>query len=380
MILLPIFALLALIVIAAIAVLNTLTFPRLRPVQPDDSPAVSLLVPARNEAGVIGPTVARLLAQNYPNFEVILLDDHSTDGTAAIARQAAGADPRLRILDGQPLPAGWLGKNWACRQLAQAATGDWLIFTDADVHWSPPALSALLAQARSTRADLLAVWPTQRTVTWGERLVVPLMALAVWGYLPLPLVHHSPFTAFAAANGQCLAFRREAYTRIGGHEPVRANVLEDVTLARRIKAAGLRLRLVDAAGLIACRMYPDWPSVLSGYAKNILAGYGNSVALLLLAALFHWLIFVLPWLWLAFGWLTPALPGWPGWPLALIGLGLGVRLLTAAATGQRLLDGLLLPVSVLLMSRISAQAVWWHYRYGGPRWKGRTIVARGAPG
>ncbi len=379
MILLPIFATLALIVIAGIAVLNTLTFPRLRPVQPDDLPTISVLVPARNEAGVIGPTVTRLLAQRYPNFEIILLDDNSTDGTAAIARQAAGADPRLRVLNGQPLPAGWLGKNWACHQLAQAAAGDWLIFADADVRWSTPALSALLAQAQTSRADLLTVWPTQQTVTWGERLVVPLMAFAILGYLPLPLVHHSPFAAFAAANGQCLAFRRETYAQIGGHEPVRDNVLEDVTLARRVKAARLRLRMADGAGLIACRMYPGWTSVLTGYAKNILAGYGNSVALLLLAGLFHWLLFVLPWLWLALGWLTPALPGWPGWPLALIGLGLGVRLLTAAATGQRLRDGLLLPVSVLLMSRIAAQAIWWHF-HGGPRWKGRSIAARGAHG
>lgn len=379
MILLPIFATLALIVITAIAVLNTFTFPRLRPAQPDDSPTVSLLIPARNEAKVIGPTVAHLLAQNYPNFEIILLDDNSSDGTAATARQAAGADPRLRVLSGQPLPAGWLGKNWACHQLAQAATGDWLIFTDADVRWSSGALSALLAQAQPTRADLLTVWPTQQTITWGERLVVPLMALAIWGYLPLPLVHHTRLAAFAAANGQCLAFRRAAYTQIGGHEPVRATVLEDVTLARRVKAAGLRLRMVDGAGLISCRMYPDWSAVLSGYAKNILAGYGNSVALLLLAALFHWLLFLLPWLWLALGWLTPALPGWPGWPLALVGLGLGVRLLTAAATRQRLLDGLLLPVSVLLMTRIAAQAIWWHY-HGGPRWKGRTITTRGAHG
>lgn len=370
---------LALIGMAGIASLNSLTFPRLRPAAPQagPSPLVSILIPARDEAAVIGQTVPRLLAQSYAHFELIILDDHSTDATPALVRAAAAEDDRVRLLAGQPLPPGWLGKNWACQQLAQAAQGEWLIFTDADVQWEPAALSALVAELRHTEADLLTVWPSQHSHSWGERLVVPLMALAIVGYLPLLLVHHAPLAALAAANGQCLAFRRRAYQTIGGHQPVWNEVLEDVVLARTIKAAGLRLRMADGAGLIRCRMYRGWPEVRDGFAKNILAGYGGSVFFLLLATLFHWLVFVGPWLWLLAGWfLSSATVGatlWPVGPLLLIGLGLGVRLLTAAVTGQRLADGLLMPLSVLLMTRIAGQAIWWQWHYGGPRWKGRTI-------
>src|SRR5690606_28862766 len=150
-----------------------------------DAPMVSILIPARNEAQVIAGTIRSLLAQHYPNFEIILLDDQSTDGTANLAAQAGAGDSRLRVIGGAPLPEGWLGKNWACQQLSQAARGEYLIFTDADVYWSVDALAALIELTQQTQADLLTVWPTQDTVSAGERLVVPLMALAILGYLPL---------------------------------------------------------------------------------------------------------------------------------------------------------------------------------------------------
>jgi chlorobactene glucosyltransferase len=387
MIILILFVTLALTGMAFIAILNTFTFPRLTApfptprFLPSSPPRLSLLIPARNEAAVISQIVRGLLAQTYPHFEIILLDDHSTDNTATLAQAAANDDPRFRVLTGQPLPSGWMGKSWACHQLAQAAAGDWLIFADADVRWSPQALAALVSEMNHTQADLLTIWPTQITVTWGERLVVPLMALVVMGYLPVLLVHHTPWPAFAAANGQCLAFRRQAYEAVGGHAAVRNVIIEDITFARRIKAADLRLRMADGAGLIACRMYPDWPAVRDGYAKNILAGYGGRVFFLALATVFHWLVFLFPWLSL-FTILDLRFTIYDGAfairyslfvPLLLIALGLGVRMLTAAATRQRLGDALLMPVSVLLMTRIAAQAVWWQWRYGGPKWKGRVV-------
>jgi chlorobactene glucosyltransferase len=366
----------ALCVICATAVLNVLLFPRLRAAPPDPRPRVSVLIPARNESAVIGQTVRTLLKQTCLPHEILVLDDNSDDGTAAVALAAADGDSRVRVLTGAPLPPGWMGKNWACHQLAQAATGDWLVFTDADVIWIPGALAALVAQAQRSQADLLTVWPTQRTDTWPERLIVPLMALAVLGYLPLPLVHYTPFAVAAAANGQCMMFRRRAYDAVGGHASVRGQVIEDVALARRIKGARLRLRMADGAGLIVCRMYRDWPSVRDGFGKNILAGHGDSLAFLAVSTAFHWLAFILPWLWLALN--PPWLAGWPWLPLALIGMGVGVRALTAAATRQRPLDALLMPVSAALMTVIAGRAVWWRLRYGGPRWKGRTLTAETA--
>ena len=328
------------------------------------SPHVSVLIPARNEAGVIGETVQSLLDQSYANFELLLLDDNSTDGTAAAALAAAGQERRLRVLGGRPLPKGWLGKNWACHQLAQAASGDYLLFADADVIWAPDALAALMDEAVKEESDLQTVWPTQITKSWAERLTVPLISLVVLGYLPVLLVHYTPFKLFAAANGQCMLFRREAYQRSGGHEAVRSEIVEDVVLARRVKAGGQRLRMADGGGLIACRMYSSWPEVRDGFAKNILAGHGQSVLFLLASTLFHWSLFLFPWLWL--------LAGGGTWALILGTTGIGARAITAWATGQRARDALLMPLSVILMTLIAGRSIWWHIK-GQTAWKGRVI-------
>lgn len=366
----------ALVVMLALVLWNALVFPRLRAGQKRNAPLVSVLIPARNEADVIAATVTRLLAQTAARFEVLVLDDNSTDGTGDIARAAAAGDARLKVLNGAPLPSGWLGKNWACAQLAEAAHGDWLVFTDADVRWEPDALNALIAEARVNEADVATVWPTQITQTWGERLVVPLMSMVILAYLPAALVHGTPWPAFAAANGQCLAFRRRAYDAVGGHAAVRSSIVEDIALARLAKQRGFRLRMIDGAGLVACRMYTDWAAVRAGYAKNIIAGYGDSVVFLALATVFHWLVFLWPWVWLALGWAFPALEGWPTLPLLLVALGVGVRGLTAAFTRQRVADALLMPLSVLAMTVIAAQALWWRW-HGGPQWKGRTLAQGG---
>jgi chlorobactene glucosyltransferase len=235
------------------------------------------------------------------------------------------------------------------------------LFTDADVLWRPGALAAVLAEHSRSGADLTTVWPTQQTETWGERLVVPLMALAIFAYLPVLGVHHTRFASLAAANGQCLLFNRDAYAAIGGHAGLRADIVEDVAFARRIKQAGQRLRMADGAGLIGCRMYRSWPEVRDGFAKNILAGHGGPLPLAA-STVFHLGVFVLPWL-------MTLVTGAPGW-LSLGVLGLGLRALSAAATCQRLRDAVFLPVSVLAMTVIAARALAWHVS-GGPRWKGR---------
>ena len=365
----------ALFIITLTAISNAVLFPRLRTEPaPTGVPRLSVLIPARNEAAVIGETVRALLAQSYRDFELIVLDDHSSDGTAEVARRAADGDPRLRVISGADLPSGWGGKNWACQQLSEAACGDWLLFTDADVRWQSGALAALIGMAERTHADLLTVWPTQETRTWPERLVVPLMAFAIFGYLPILPVHHTRIAAFAAANGQCMLFRRAAYQAVGGHAAVRANVVEDVSLARRIKAAGRRLRMADGAGLIGCRMYTGWPAVRDGFAKNILAGHGGSLPFLALSTVFHWLVFIAP----PAALILSVIGGGAGiaFPAALTALGVGVRALTAVSTRQRPLDAVFMPLSVFLMTVIAARSAYWQLRYGGPRWKGRTLPSK----
>lgn len=364
-----------LFVILLIALDNAWAFPRLQP-QPRikaGAPSVSVLIPARNEAAVIAESLQGWLLQKYDNLEILVLDDHSEDATAEIVCAQAKQARHIRLLKGAALPAGWSGKNWACHQLAQHAQNDILLFTDADVAWQPSALAAVVEEMERTAADLFTVWPTQLTVTWAERLVVPLMSYAVLAYLPVQLAHCTRLPLTTAANGQCVAFRRQAYAACGGHAAVRSSVLDDVQLAQRCKRAGLRLRMADGAGLVSARMYHNWPETLYGYAKNILAGHANSIALLLASTVVHLSLFVVPWVWLAAGLSGLTSQDALGWPLLLIALGWMGRTVTAITARQRPGDALLMPVSVLLMTRIALQSIWWQLRYGGPLWKGRLV-------
>lgn len=354
-----------LIGLTGLTIINVLTFPRLRMSKPlNKIPHVSVLIPARDEAHIIQQTVQNLLTQNYDNFELIVLDDNSTDGTGQIL--TAIDDPRLIIIQGKALPEGWMGKSWACHQLSQSANGDVLVFTDADVQWSPDALSAVVSQMQANNADLFTVWSTQHTVTPAERLTVPLIAFAILTYLPTFMTHHSPFSIFAAANGQCIVWKRDTYQEIGGHTAVHNNVLDDVTLARIVKKAGFNLRMADGNNLISCRMYNSWETVRDGFAKNILAGYGNSVIALSLSIVFHFVVFLLPVIFFVFA------PEYRLWAGIFIMQAILIRALSARFTHQRIIDAIGMPISVILMTIIAIQSILWHFT-GGPRWKGRTI-------
>lgn len=350
------------------ALANFVYWPRLDDgLQPLDLPTVSILIPARDEAPQIATLVQQLLSQSYASFQVLLLDDQSSDETAACALNAANGDERFRLLHGAELPCGWLGKNWACHQLAQAVEGEIIIFTDADVRWRPNALRAIVAQFQQYKVDALSVWPTQETVTWAERLTVPLVVLSVLAYAPMWFFNRANVPGTGVANGQCMVFWRRAYWQIGGHAGVRNAIVEDVVMAQLLKRSRLWLRNVDANGLLRCRMYQDWPEVLAGFGKNILAGHVDSVTFLIGSTIFHWAVFVLPWWWLVAGWGAPLLS------ISLIVAGLLARGLTARATGQRVADALLMPLSVLLMTRIALQGLYWRWFGDGPVWKGRVL-------
>ena len=182
---------------------------------------VSVLVPARNEARNIRRCLESLLAQDYPLMEVLVLDDGSTDETPEIVAEMARRDPRLRLIPGQPLPAGWMGKNFACHQLAQEARGQWLLFTDADTVHHPQAVSWALTAAKENRADLVTLVPHAVTHTFGEQLLLPIIPFGILGLFPLALGARLRIPALTMAIGTFLLFRRETYERIGGHAAVR---------------------------------------------------------------------------------------------------------------------------------------------------------------
>ena len=251
-------------------------------------PKVSILVPARNEEKNIADCIRSLLTQDYPSFEVLALDDQSSDLTRSILEQIASTQPKLKVLVGSPLPEGRLGKNWACSQLARQAQGDLLFFTDADTLHQPQTLRLIVTALIGERADLLTGFPCQEMHSWGERLLVPFFSWAFFSFTPLGLAYRLRLPTLSNAVGQMMLFRRVAYQVIGGHDSVGSSIIDDLMLARRIKAAGLRWRVVNIADLIKCRMYPGSRAAFNGFAKNLFAAFD-----------FRLLSFFFAFLWLA---------------------------------------------------------------------------------
>lgn len=345
----------------AVATVNAATFPRLpSPERPSvrARPTVSILVPARDEAATLPATLPALLAQGAD--EVVVLDDASSDATPRILAEAAARHEVLRVLRGAPLPDGWNGKNWACHQLAGAARGELWLFTDADVHWREGALDALLTLWRRRRPGLLTVWPRQRTAGWFERIAVPQLDVILLGGLPHPLVARLPFASLAAANGQAMAWTPAAYRAAGGHAAVRGEVLEDVRLAQRAKAAGVRLQLALGGPWVETRMYRGAGEVIDGFAKNVLAAAGSAPALIALVLL-NLLAY-------SAAWPLAALDGrWSAVGVA----GLALRALTAVTSGRGPWEAVLQPLAPLALLPIAARAL---RRGGGYTWRGREYA------
>lgn len=258
-------------------------------------PSVSILVPARNEEANIGACLRSLLAQDYPSLEVLVLDDGSTDDTARIIAGMA-YEERLRVIKGEPLPEGWLGKHWACHQLAAAATGELVLFTDADTRHRPSALSLAVAALQAERSDLLTLLVHQDTVTWAEKLVIPVLPFCIVSFFPLPLAFWLPVPFLSVANGQFMLFRRSAYDRMGGHAAVRQEVVDDLALARRAKALGLRVHLANGVDQVSCRMYRTPRAVFDGLGKNLFGVFGHAIIPYVLIWAWLGLVFLEPWL------------------------------------------------------------------------------------
>jgi cellulose synthase/poly-beta-1,6-N-acetylglucosamine synthase-like glycosyltransferase len=313
---------------------------------------VSVLIPARDEAA----TIAACLAGVDAATEVLVLDDSSTDRTAAIAA-AHGA----RVISGRPLPPGWLGKPYACAQLAAAATGEVLVFLDADVRLTPGAIDAAVALLESHGLDLISPHPRQEAETVSERLVQPLLQWSILTFLPVRLAERSSHPSLSAANGQFLVVRRDAYERAGGH--VADSVLDDLALVRAVKRSGGRAALVDGTALASCRMYAGWPDLRDGYAKSLWAAFGSPAGA---AAAVGTLVLA---------YVVPPVAALRGSRMGAVGYAAAVagRVVTAHRTGGRVADALAHPLSVGLLAGLTAYSHVEHAR-GRLRWKGRPVT------
>lgn len=264
----------------------------------DDAPSISIIVPARNEARNIQRCVEALLNQTYPNFEVIIVDDRSTDGTAEILAEIQSRKSRLVVVPGVDLPPNWAGKPHALVQGATHARGDWLCFVDADTFAAPELISSAYAAAIHHNADLFTILTDQELGSFWEKVVLPLVFVGLSFGFPADKVN-DPEASDAIANGQFILIRQAVYQAIGGHGAVKDRIDEDKAIAEVVKVAGYRLVLADGRGLAKTRMYTSLPEMWEGWTKNIFLGlrdrlglltFGAAVALLGALALPLWLI------------------------------------------------------------------------------------------
>ncbi|MEO7360091.1 MAG: glycosyltransferase [Gemmatimonadaceae bacterium] len=234
---------------------------------------VSIILPARNEAEHIAACVDSLRKTTWSNVEIIVVNDHSTDGTRELAQRAAKGDNRVMIVDAPDLPTGWFGKQWACHSGMQHATGSLLLFTDADTRHSPDLVARLVHARESRRADLMSVAGSQAMLSFWERAIQPaVFAILLARYGGTQEIENARRPVDVIANGQCFLITRDAYDTIGGHESVKDTVAEDLMIGQRTRAAGFKVSLVLGTEHLSTRMYDGFGTIVRGWMKNVYAG------------------------------------------------------------------------------------------------------------
>ncbi len=356
--------------ITCVTIFNFITAPRIAKAPAlQSAPLISLLIPARNEAHHIGACLDGLLKQDYRNFEIIVLDDHSDDDTGRIVRQYQEQDGRIRLINGKDLPDGWTGKNWACHQLGEASAGEMLIFTDADNRHAPCAVKNTVSWMHHLKLGLVSAFPQQETRTLPEKLIVPVMDIFVYGTLPLWLTYYAPFSSMAAANGQWIGFTKKAYRQLGGHRSVKNQLVEDTELSRLAKKLKIKTLTTAGTGAVFCRMYHTMKEVWHGFTKNFygLTGYNNFAFFGIITAML--IAFVLPY------------AMWPIQRLRMfavvaISLNLLIRGLIAIKYKHPFWTRVLLhPVAILFAVVIGLNS-FFSINRGTITWKGREIIFR----
>jgi chlorobactene glucosyltransferase len=261
-----------------------------------DGPLVSVLIPARNEERNIACCVNSLRKQVYKNFEILVINDNSTDRTGEILDRIAAEDSRVRVFSGAALPPDWYGKPFALHQLSQQARGDILIFTDADTVHGPSSVAWAVSNIEGLKADMISGYIGQIFVKFGEVITVPLMFFLTGFIIPLFLNRFTRLSCFSAAIGQFIVIRRDVFNAIGGCEAFRKKTSEDIYMARYVKQRGYQTRFLNITEHVKCRMYSGYHSAVEGIGKNVFDFLGKNTLLLFLmaVAVFFFLFFPFP--------------------------------------------------------------------------------------
>ncbi|NLI98767.1 glycosyltransferase [bacterium] len=283
-------------VIIAIAIVNVFALRRFKLGRyqfPKILPKVSVMVPTRNEEKNIGQCIESLLAQDYPDFEVIALDDQSTDRTWEILQKFRTV-PRLILMQGKKLPDRWFGKHWACHQMTEAASGEIFLFTDADTKHKPDSISSAVAALIAENADLLTALPREETGSFGEAMLIPVMPFAILGFLSIPFAHAVKWPIFSATVGQFMMFKRKAFEAIGGYPAIKTKQVDDMAFGQRIKKLGYRWRFFDGQSSVVCRMYGGFKESFLGLGKTVFSAFGRRIIPFLFVWTFLFTVFLEP--------------------------------------------------------------------------------------
>ena len=341
-------------------------------------PLISILIPARNEAENISRCLKSLLKQDYPNLEIVVLNDNSTDGTSKEVKVIAEKDHRVRLVEGAPLEDGWIGKNFASHQLAKYAKGEYFIFTDADTLHFPKTVSSAFGALITTKVDALSIYPRQIMVTFAERMTVPIINTALQCFIPFILIKKSKSPLFSTALGQFMMFKREAYEKIGGYESIKGHMVDDIQISKRVKKSGYKFMIFDGRNTIYCRMYKNLKGVIIGLAKSIYPAFNGNIL-----ALFSFTGLLTATLLIPFT-LLPLGAFLFDWPVAIIRLiifqviiVLAIKTIFAIRYKQRMLDILLAPLSMAIIDALVFVS-FFQAKYGeGLSWKGRVYDVSG---
>jgi chlorobactene glucosyltransferase len=336
-----------------------------------EPPFISVLVPVRNEEINARSCLTSLLNQDYPRYEVIVLDDNSEDSTGEILNSLKQEYPALKIIHGKPLTEGWTGKTYACWQLAGEAKGEWLLFTDADTIHTKESLRKAINIALKRDADLLSVFPETTTVSFPEKLIMPMLFFVSFVLLPYYFVDKKGFVKFAMAVGPFMFFKGSAYEKIGGHASVKDSILEDVQLAVKIKEHGLNLAVSDGQDLCSVRMYRNFSEIWEGFSKNIFAGFGYSTPALFTIIIVFLVLFFLPFIFLLielagnnFGLVFQ-------FTLIQVIILFLIRILLSVKFRLGIVSTLLHPLGAFIVPVIAFNSWRWIASGHGAKWKGR---------
>ena len=340
-------------------------------------PLVSILIPARNEEKNIRRCLRSLSRQDYPNFEIIVLDDNSSDSTSSVVIEFTVRDSRIKLVKGKPLESGWLGKSFACHQLSKEANGGYLLFTDADTLHFKNSVSSALSSLLINKLDAISVFARQITVTLHERMMVPFANYFLLTFLPLILVTKTKNPLFCTAIGQFMLFKRRVYKKIGGHEAVKKEILEDIHISKMVKKHGYKFMIFDGKNNFYCRMYKNLKEVINGYSKVLAAVFDYNIFIQSLVTVLVFLVYLVPFIALPAGIFIFHLPQIV---INLIILQIiiisAIKIIQIIRFKNRFIDLLLFPVSVIYLLIISVISIIQSKSTYGVYWKGRSYDVR----